>query len=98
MDYKPEFRTDKQQKIIDSTIITDRASGRYSFAKLIYISCHGMYFIADDTFKPGNIVDLHFDVPPLKGAQKRYSATVRWCMLLSEDESNRKYGIGVKYL
>ncbi len=57
-----------------------------------------MYFIADDAFKPGNIVDLYFDVSPLKGAQKRYSATVRWCMLLSEDESSRKYGIGVKYL
>jgi hypothetical protein len=56
-----------------------------------------MYFTADGGFKSGNAIDLQFDFPPMDGTSKSYSATVYWCMLLSENESISEYGVGVKY-
>ena len=98
MEYTFENAEEKLLRQFGGIILTDMKSGRYCYAKLNYMSCHGMYFETECAIKSGNIIDLHFDVPPLKGAQKRYRATVHWCMPLSEDDPNRKYGIGVKYL
>ena len=98
MEYTFENGKEKLIRQIGEIVLTDITSGRYCYAKLNYMSCHGMYFETECAFKPGNIIDLQFDTPPLIGAQNRFSATVHWCMLLSEDEPNGKYGIGVKYL
>ena len=56
-----------------------------------------MYFMADGAFKSVNFIDIFFDTPPLDGVSKNYHGTVYWCMLLSEDESISKYGVGIKY-
>ena len=97
MVYSPEHGKGKRLTQLGAGVLTDLTSGRYYYAKLNYMSCHGMYFEAEGTFKPGNMIVIQFDKPPLKGASKIYSATVYWCMLLSEDQSISKYGVGVKY-
>ena len=78
-------------------LMTDQKTGRHCNAKLNYMSRHSMYFKADAAFRSGNIIDLRFDFPPLDGVSKNYHGTVCWCMLLSEDESISKYGVGIKY-
>ena len=80
-----------------NALMSDKKTGRHCNAKLNYMSRHSMYFKADAAFKSGNIIDLQFDSPPLDGNSMNYDGTVYWCMLLSENESISKYGIGVKY-
>ena len=82
---------------IGNALMTDKKTGRYCNAKLNYMSRHSMYFKADAAFNSGNLIDLQFDSPPLDGVSKNYHGTVRWCMLLSEDEAISKYGVGIKY-
>jgi hypothetical protein len=81
----------------DAVQLTDKKSGRQCDARLSFISCRSMYLEADSAFKPGNMIEIQFDFPPLDGSSTSYSAIVYWCMLLSENESISKYGIGVKY-
>ena len=80
-----------------NALMTDKKTGRHCNAKLNYMSRHSMYFKADAAFKSGNIIDLQFSSPPLGGVSKNYRGTVSWCMLLSEDGSISKYGVGIKY-
>ena len=89
--------SDKHSTPMAATVITDVTSGRQCYAKLNCISCRSMYFETERAFKPGNMIEIQFDKPPLKGASESYSAKVYWCMLLSEDEPIGKYGVGVKY-
>ncbi len=97
MDYTLENGKEELPEQIEYVILTDRTSGNHCYAKLNCTSCHAMYFETECAFKPGTLIDIQFDKPPLKGASKVYSATVHWCILLSMDESISKYGIGVKY-
>jgi hypothetical protein len=97
MEYSPERGKEKRQAQIEPVVLTDKTAGNHCYAKLNYMSCHAMYFETECAFKPGTMIDIQFDKPPLKGASMIYSATVHWCMLLSMDESISKYGIGVKY-
>jgi hypothetical protein len=93
----PEHRKEKQLTQLDAIVLKDMNSGRQCYAELYYMSCHGMYFEADCAFKSGNVIDIKFNKPPMKGASKIFKATVRWCMLLYKDEPISKYGVGVKY-
>ena len=80
-----------------NALMTDKKTGRHCNAKLNCMSRHSMYFKAEGAFKSGNFIDIQFDTPPMDGTSKNYHGTVGWCMLLSEDESISKYGIGIKY-
>ena len=89
-----------KEKFLNQTgnaLITDKSTGKCCNARLNCMSCHGMYLMADGLFKSGNVIDLQFESPPLGGTSMSYSATVYWCMPLSEDEPISKYGVGVKY-
>lgn len=97
MEHRHEHMKEEISWQTGAAILNDKTTGSNCNARLNYMSCHGMYFEADDAFKPGNIIDLQFDSPPLYGASKSYRATVYWCMILSEDESISKFGVGVKY-
>ena len=97
MEHKPEHIKEKFLKQTVTALMTDKTTGRHCNAKLNFMSCHGMYFKADGAFKSGNYIDIQFDTPPLDGVSKNYHGTVCWCMLLSEDESISKYGVGIKY-
>jgi hypothetical protein len=98
MEHRPELLKKKSPRQTGTALLTDKITGRHCYAILNRISCHGMYIETECAFKPGNKIELQFYEPPLKGSSTSYSATVYWCMLLSEDESINKYGIGVKYL
>ena len=97
MEHMPEHKKEKFLRPTGAALLTDTTTGRHCSAKLHFMSCHGMYLETDSAFKPGNMIELQFDFPPLDGSSKSYRATVYWCMLLSEDESISKYGVGVKY-
>ena len=93
-----EPQKDRHLTQMGTTILTEVTSGRQCYATLNCISCRSMYFEANCEFKPGHMINVHFDKPPLAGALTNFSATVYWCMLLSEDEPTKSYGIGVKYI
>jgi hypothetical protein len=92
-----ERKKDKRSTQMGATILTEVTSGRHCYATLSCISCRSMYFETNCDFKSGNKIDIQFSEPPLAGSLTNFSATVYWCMLLSEDEPTKSYGIGVKY-
>ena len=82
-----ERKKEKFSTQMGATILTEITSGRQCYATLNCISCRSMYFETNCDFKFGNKIDFQFNEPPLTGALTNFSATVYWCMLLSEDEA-----------
>ena len=78
-------------------MLSNDASGHYSYAQVGNVSGDGMYFEADNPFERGRRIDIRFDNPPFKTSPKNYSATVQWCKSLSNDESQLPFGVGVKF-
>ena len=97
MKKSPEQRKAKRLNHRGTIMLTDESSGYYYYALVNNLSGEGMYFLSEHAFKPGKEIAIRLDNPPFKAAPKNYHATVRWCRLLSEDESTDTYGVGVKY-
>ena len=97
MNKSPEQRKAKRLNHRGTIMLTDKASGYYSYALVTNVSGEGMYFVSEYAFQPGKEVDIRLDNPPFKSAPNDYHAIVCWCRLVSEDDSIDLYGVGVKY-
>jgi len=78
-------------------MLSDDASGHYSYAQVGNVSGDGMYFESEHAIEQGRKIGIRFDNPPFKTAPNNYSATVQWCKPLSNDESQLPFGVGVKF-
>jgi hypothetical protein len=98
MRYRPDNDKDSCLPELGSILIADPGSGRRCFARLNSMSCHGMFFEAEDAFEPGSMIEIQFEKAPTTDQRKKYRATVYWCMLLTDQDCTKSYGIGVKYI
>ena len=78
-------------------MLSEETFDYYSYAQVGNVSGYGMYIESDYAFERGTRIGIRFDNPPFKASPKNYSATVQWCKPLSNDESQRPFGIGVKF-
>jgi hypothetical protein len=94
-----EKRKAKRLNYRDTIMFIDEYSHYYCYAQVKNVSGDGMYFESESSLEPGNKIGIHFDNPPFRSAPKKYRATVRWCEILpDDDEFERTFGVGVKYI
>ena len=79
-------------------MVTDQSADYFIYAQIGNVSGSGMYFESEQSFLPGNEIQIRYDNPPFKSLPKKYHAKVQWCRRLSESESMLSFGIGAKYM
>ena len=80
-----------------TVMLENEPSGQFSYAQMINFSGGGMGFGSDFALRPGTIINIRLDKPIFRSAPKTYSAIVRWCKQLSDDNLLCPYGVGVEY-
>ena len=96
MDTQVEFRNSERFRHESLIMLEDRSFGYPSFAVMCNVSKTGMYFESVFELQPGTNINIKIDEPSPKTSQNFCCAQVIWCEEL-EDNSNFRYGIGVKY-
>jgi len=97
---RQDFEKRKAKRLIhrDTIMFTDESSRYYCYAQVNNVSGEGMYFESEIGLEPGKEIAIQFNNPPFKSAPKKYRAIICWCKLLSDDDSDGTFGVGVKYI
>jgi hypothetical protein len=92
------FRKNRRYRHKATVILEEAISGAWSYAQTKDFSSDGMLLESEVAFRPGTRINVKFDSPPFRSAEKIYKSTVKWCRQLTAEDSDFTYGVGIKFI